>query len=54
MGTRYYGDIGFLLGLHRDTDQLRIEVEVISLYDIFFQDHNDVVEINVAQCQTML
>ena len=34
----------FLLDLHRDIDQLRIEIEVTSLY-IFFQHHNDVVAI---------
>ena len=45
VGTRYCGDIGFLLDLHRDIDQLRIEIEVTSLYDIFFQHHNDVVAI---------
>ena len=44
VGTRYGGDIGFLLDLHRYIDQLRIEMEVISLY-IFFQHHNDVVAI---------
>ena len=37
MGTRYCGDIGFLLDLH--IDRLPIEIEVTSLYDIFFQ-HN--------------
>ena len=45
VGTRYCGDIGFLLGLHRDIDRLRFEIEVTSLYDIFFQHHNDVVVI---------
>ena len=45
MGTRYYGDIGFLLGFHRDVDRLSIETEVTPLYDIFFQHHNDVVAI---------
>ena len=45
VGTRYRGDIGFLLDLHRDIDRLRIEIEVTSLYDIFFQHHNDVVAI---------
>ena len=44
VGTRYCSDIGFLLDLHRDIDQLRIEIEVTSLY-IFFQHHNDVVAI---------
>ena len=39
MGTRYCGDIGFLLDLHGDIDRLPIEIEVTSLYDIFFQ-HN--------------
>ena len=42
---RYCGDIGFLLDLHRGIDQLRIEIEVTSLYDIFFQHHNDIVAI---------
>ena len=41
---RYCGDIGFLLGFHRDVERLRIETEVTSLCDIFFQ-HNDVVAI---------
>ena len=45
MGTRYCGKIGFLLDLHRHTDRLRFEIEVTSLYDIFFQHHNDVVAI---------
>ena len=45
VGTRYCGDICFLLNLHRDIDQLHIEIEVTSLYDIFFQHHNDVVAI---------
>ena len=36
VSTRYCGDIGFLLDLHRDIDQLRIEIEVTSLFDIFF------------------
>ena len=45
VGTRYCGDIGFLLDLHRDIDRLRIEIEVTSLFDIFFQHHNDVVVI---------
>ena len=43
--TRYCGDIGFLLGFHRDVDRLRIDIEVTSLYDIFFQHHNDVAAI---------
>ena len=43
MGTRNYGDIGFLLGLHGDIDRLRTEIEVTSLYGIFFQHHHDVV-----------
>ena len=42
---RYCGDIGFLLDLHLDIDRLSIEIEVTSLYDIFFQHHNDVVAI---------
>ena len=33
--ARYCGNIGFLLHLHRDIDQLRIEIEVKSVYDIF-------------------
>ena len=45
IGTQYYDDIGFLLGFHRDVDRLRIDIEVKSLYDIFFQHHNDVVAI---------
>ena len=35
----------FFVGLHRDIDRLRIEIEVTSLYDIFFQYHNDVAAI---------
>ena len=45
VGTRYCHDIGFLLGFHRDIDRIRIETEVKSLYDIFFQHHNDVATI---------
>ena len=45
MGTRYCGNIGFLLDLHRDIDRLLIEIEVTSLYDIFFQHRSDVVAI---------
>ena len=45
VGTRYCSDIGFLLDLHRDIDRLRIEIEVTSLYDIFFQHRNNVVAI---------
>ena len=45
VGTRYCGDIDCLLDLHRDIDQLRIEIEVTSLCDIFFQHHNKVVAI---------
>ena len=45
MGTRYCSYIGFLLDLHRDIGRLRIEIEVTSLYDIFFQHHNDAVAI---------
>ena len=37
VGKQYCGDIGFLLDLHRDIDRLRSEIEVTSLYDIFFQ-----------------
>ena len=40
VGTQYCGDIGFLLDLHCDVDRLRFEIEVILLYDIFFQHHN--------------
>ena len=43
--TRYCGDIGFLLDLHRDIDRLSFEIEVTSFYDIFFQHHNDAVAI---------
>ena len=28
VGTRYFGDIGFLLGFYRDVDRLRIDIEV--------------------------
>ena len=35
VGTRYRGDICFLLDLHCDIDRLRIEIEVTSLYDIW-------------------
>ena len=45
VGTRYYGDIGFLLDLHRVIDRLRFKIEVTSLYDIFFQHHDDIVAI---------
>ena len=45
VGTRYCGDIGFLLDFHRDVDRLRTDIEVTSLYDIFFQHHNNVVVI---------
>ena len=45
VGTRYCSDVGFLLDLHRDIDRLRFEIEVTSLYDIFFQHLNDVVAI---------
>ena len=45
VGTRYCGEIGVFLDLHRDIDRLRFEIEVTSLYDIFFQHHNDVVAI---------
>ena len=47
MGTRYCDDIGILLDLHRDTDRLRFEIEVTSLYDIFFQHPNDFVAITL-------
>ena len=43
VGTRYFGDIGFLLGFYRDVDRLRIEIEVTQLYDIVFQHHNDAI-----------
>ena len=42
----------FFVGLHRDIDRLRFETEVISLYDIYFQDHNDVGAVTYAQCKT--
>ena len=45
MNTRYCNDIGFLLDLYRDIDRLCIETEMTSLYDIFFQHHNDAVAI---------
>ena len=45
VSTRYCGDIYLLLDLYCDIDQLPIEIEVTSLYDIFFQHHNDVVAI---------
>ena len=45
VGTRYCGDIGFLMDLHRDIDRLGIETEVTSLHDIFFQYYNDVLAI---------
>ena len=38
-------DIVFLLDFHRDIDRLPIEIKVTSLFDIFFQHHNDVVAI---------
>ena len=41
----YCGDIGFLLDLHRDIDRLRNETEETSLFDIFYQHHNDVAAI---------
>ena len=40
MGTRYCGDIGFLLGFHFIVDRLSIEIEVTSSYHIFFQHHD--------------
>ena len=43
MGTQYRSGVGFLLDLHRDIDQLRIKIEVTSLYDNFFHYHNDVI-----------
>ena len=48
VGTRYRGDIGFLLDFHRDVDQLRIDIEVTSLNYVFFQYHIDVVAITSA------
>ena len=45
MDRRYCGDTGFLLDIYRDKERLRVEIEVTSLFDIFFQDHNDVVAI---------
>ena len=47
VGTRCCGDTGFLLDLHCDIDGLRIEIEVTSLYYIFFQHHGDVVAIPI-------
>ena len=35
----------FLLDFHRDIDRLRIDIEVTSLYGIFFQLRNDVAAI---------
>ena len=35
----------FLLDLHRGIDQLGFEIEVRSLYDLFFQHPNDAVAI---------
>ena len=46
--TQWARDIvatSFLLGFHRNIERLRIEIEVTSLCDIFFQHHNDVVAI---------
>ena len=45
VGRRYCDNISFLLGFHRDVDGLRLDIEGTSLYDIFFQHHNDVVAI---------
>ena len=45
VGPRYCDNIDFSLDLHLDEDQLRIEIEVTSLYNVFFQHHNDVVAI---------
>ena len=45
VGTRYCGDIGFLLDFHRDVDRVCIDTEVTSLYDVSFQHHNDAVAI---------
>ena len=47
VNTRYCGDIGFPLDFHRDVDRLLIGTEVTSLYyyNIFFQNHNDIVAI---------
>ena len=45
VGTRYFGDIAFLLDFHRDVDRLRSDSGATSLYDISFQCHNDVVAI---------
>ena len=45
VGTRSCGDISFSLNFHRDVVQLRIDTEVISLYDISLQHDNDVVAI---------
>ena len=43
LGTQYCGDLGFLLGFHRDVERLCIETELKYLCDIFFQHHIDVV-----------
>ena len=45
MATRYCGGISFLEGFYHDVDRLRIEIELTSLYDIFFKHHNDVLAI---------
>ena len=53
MGTRYCSDIGFLLDLDRDIDRLCFEIKVTSLYDIFFQHHNDIVAITSRNVKTL-
>ena len=53
VGARYCGDIRFFLGFYCDVERLRIEIEVTSLYDIFFKHHNDVLvmtQCNVNSC----
>ena len=35
----------FFLDFHRDVNRLGIDIQVTSLYDSFFQHHNDVVAI---------
>ena len=41
----YCGDMGFLLGFHRDIERFHIDIEVTSLDDIFLQNYGDVVAI---------
>ena len=42
--SQWARDISFLLDFHRDVDRSHTDNEVKSLYDIFFQYHNDVVQ----------